>query len=103
MKLYKIKTLLMGKDFQEEAELGYILALNDEAVYQYISDHFAWGEPWERQYENGVKNQIMANKSDYTEEFLGEGYDQKFAWEEVAPEITEEEIKVLQKFNILLT
>ena len=91
----------MGKDFQEEALLGYILATNDEEVYQYISDNYAWGEPWERQYENGVKTQIMTNKGDYDEEYLGEGYDQKYSWEEVLPTPTKEEIQVLKKFEIL--
>ncbi|MCR4279684.1 MAG: hypothetical protein NUV78_03040 [Candidatus Zambryskibacteria bacterium] len=102
MKLYKIKTLFLGENLQEEAQLGYLLAMNDEAVYQYISDTFAWGEPWERQYENGVKAQIMENHGDYGEEYLGEGYDQKFGWEEVAPDLKEEEIKILDKFGVLL-
>ena len=102
MKLYRIKTLFLGENLQEEAQLGFILAIDEESVYQYISDHFAWGEPWERQYENGVKAQIMENKGDYAEEYLGEGYDQKFAWEEVAPSVSEDEIKVLKKFGVLL-
>lgn len=102
MKLYKIKTLFLGENLQEEAMLGYILAADDDAVYQYISDNFAWGEPWERQYENGVKAQIMENHGDYNEEYLGEGYDQKFGWEEIADNPTKEEIAVLDKFGILL-
>lgn len=44
----------------------------------------------------------MENHGDYNEEYLGEGYDQKFGWEELVDNPTKEEIAVLDKFGILL-
>ena len=101
MKLYKIKTLFVVEDTQEEAVVGYLIANNDTEVYEYISDNIAWGEPWESQYESGAKGRIMEAHSDYEEEFMGENYDQKYSWEEVSS-VTTEEVKILNKFNVLL-
>ena len=101
MKLYKIKTLFITGDTQEEALVGYLVANNDTEVYEYISDNIAWGEPWEAQYESGAKNRILEAHSDYEEEYMGEEYDQKYSWEEV-DSISSEESRVLNKFNVLL-
>lgn len=101
MQLYKITTLFLGKDLHESAILGYLAAENDEAVYQYISDHIAWGEPWETQYEKGAKERIMEKCNDFEEEYLGEFYDQKYGWERVSPLIADDELEVLKRYGIL--
>ena len=36
MQLFKIRTHFYGKDLDEEASLGYVVAENDDAIYDYI-------------------------------------------------------------------
>jgi hypothetical protein len=103
MILYRITTLFLGKELEERATIGYLVALDDSAVYQYISDNIAWGEPWEEQYEHGARQRIMEKHNDYEEEFMGEAYDQKFGWEVVKVDIPQEEILVLKQLGILLS
>lgn len=103
MTLYRITTLFVGKDVEEKATIGYLVALDDASVYEYISDNVAWGEPWEEQYERGAKERIMQAHNDFQEEFMGEGYDQKYGWEVVKEDISQEDMQTLKNLGILLS
>ncbi len=100
MKLYLIKTRLMGDELDQESIIGLLPAGTREEVYHYISTHYTWGEPsWEDQYENGTKARILEKGGDFQEEYLGDQYDQKFSWEDLG-ELTEKEIKTIKKIGI---
>ncbi len=84
----------------QESVLGFVLRNSVEDVYNFIAKHYTWGEPgWEDQYEHGAKNRILTAGGDFREEYLGDQYDQKFAWAEVG-EPTETELATLRKFKI---
>ena len=80
MKLYQIKARFIRDDVGQDSVLGFLFGNSDEEIYKFISKNYAWGEPgWEDQYERGTKTRIMERQGDFTEEYLGDNYDQKFA------------------------
>lgn len=100
MKLYQIKTRLLGDDLDQESVLGFLLSNSDEEVFNFITTHYTWGEPgWEDQYEHGAKKRIFERQGDFHEEYLGDQYDQKFAWLDMGI-ATDKELATLRKFQI---
>ncbi len=111
MKLYKIITLLLGKDLDEEAIVEYVVASNDNELFCYIDDNYAhWSDGFdmddydastdvEKEFRRLVKR-IKTNRGDFEEEYDGEFYDQKYKWEEVC-EVTKDEAKILKKLKII--
>lgn len=106
MKLYKIKTLFLGKDLSESAILEYVVAEDDAEVFAYIDDKYfgnEWPECYLEREDDNVNEQVkymVENKGDFEEEYLGEFYDQKYGWEEVC-DIDEVQIGVLKDLKII--
>jgi hypothetical protein len=108
MKLYIIKTLFLGKDLNNKATMGLVLAENDEEIFGIVSKKWAywqkrlddWRYDGPNEYADRWENFILENCGDFTDDYHGEFYDQKFAWECLGS-IMDEEIKTLQKFNLL--
>lgn len=105
MKLYQIITKFWGKDLNESASLGYVIADSEEEVAEYISQSYHDGE-WFG-YEDDDPDEYakrrqdyLANKGDIHTEYDGEFYDQKYGWEGVG-EVTDEQIAVLQNLGVL--
>jgi hypothetical protein len=105
MKLYRLKALYLGKDLDDEVTIEYFLAENESAAFKYVDQHYAYWTDDIEAYENEedeeeLPNRIKKNHGDFDEEYDGEFYDIKYKWEEVGG-ITEEDIVVLKKFNIV--
>lgn len=99
MRLYRIKTHFYGKDLDEEANLGYAVAKNDEGVYEHINNKFKYDE-WPESVEM-TREKIIAARGDYDSEYMGEFYDQKYGWEDLG-EVSAEDIAHLKKLKIIV-
>ncbi len=100
MKLYRIKILYLGKDLESEVTAEFITANSDEKVYEWINTNHKWSE-WPECVEMS-REDILKEKGDFSSEYMGEFYDEKFGWEELA-EVTECDIKRLKELKILTT
>ncbi len=90
----------MGDAVDQESILGFLLGLSAEKVYDFIAKNYTWGEPsWEDQYEHGAKKRILEKCGDFYEEYLGDKYDQKFAWVDLGT-ATEAELSTLKKYKL---
>lgn len=104
MKLYRLKTLFIGKDLYHEALLGHGVFPDDRAVFDFLHDNYYLID--EDNYEDeesdmGVDIQEIINaQGNYESDFDGEFYDQKFRWEFIK-DITLEEANVLCDCGIL--
>ena len=98
MKLYKIRTHFYGKDLDKEANLGYMVAENDNGVYDHINKKFQYGE-WP-EFVEMTREEIISAKGDYDSECMGEFYDQKFGWEDLG-EVSSEDVAHLKSLKIL--
>src|ERR1700722_6022223 len=98
MRLYKNKTHFYGKDLDQEAMLGYIVAENDEGAYGHINQTY-FDEEWPESVEMD-RDDIIAKKGDESSEYIGEFYDQKYGREDLG-EISAEVIVRLKAHKIL--
>jgi hypothetical protein len=121
-KLYRILTPLtfphipMKGRKKDEAIVAYVLAENDEEVYDYIERRFFKGhkyqEPgWCAFCDHLSRKKIINKKGDYTIQkpnppntlfYGGEVYDLGFRWEDLG-EISPKEITALKRLGILPT
>ncbi len=105
MKLYKVLQLFLGKDLSESVPTYYVIGNSDEDVYNWINknifgadrDFDAWADMYD---DPDKKKEIMLNKGDFNEEYMGEFYDIKYGWEEVG-EISPTEIETFKRFNLI--
>jgi hypothetical protein len=108
MKLYKVKTLFLGKDLNREAIMGFVIAENDKGAFTIVSEEWAyWHEVLEDWRYSGFNPRadrwerlILKDHGDFNHEYRGEFFDQKFAWECLG-DITDSEIAILKKLGIL--
>jgi len=103
-KLYIVKAHFFGKDLDHEAIAGYLIAENDEEVYNKLNTVLDFDEDvdednWASYY--GIdKQEIIEKKGDVEQEYMGEFYDIKYRWEEVDA-ISDKEKAVFEKFKML--
>ncbi len=98
MKLYKITTHFYGKDLDEAAILGHVVAETDEAVYDHINKEYKCDD-WPSSV-NMTREAIVAERGDHGSEYMGEFYDQKYGWEDLG-EVSIEDATCLKRFGIL--
>lgn len=102
--LYRIYAIFMGKDLNHEVTMGYLVTdSGDEEVYKTLSgilQYDDYEEGWGFSYGEDGGKRIIKKRGDYDEDYLGEFYDIKYRWEKVK-KISEDEVKVLKKFNVL--
>lgn len=98
VKLYQIKTRIIGKDLDETVTIGFIVAESDEAVYDHIDEKHQYGG-WAESVHL-TREEIIAAKGDFGTKYMGEFFDQKFGWEELG-EVTPEEIATLRRLGVL--
>jgi hypothetical protein len=99
IKLYEITTAFWGKDLNEDAILGYLLAESADDVYEHINKKMGHYGHWSESV-NMTREEIIAAEGDFESDYMGEFYDQKYGWEDLG-EITPEDIACLQYFKIL--
>lgn len=104
-KLYRIKTQFLGKDLNEEAILGYVVADTEAEVADHINKKHKCSEWFGAEGYDDIEDiqaqrtDYMANRGDFHTEYDGEFYDQKYGWEEVG-EIADAEITILKLLGI---
>jgi len=100
MKLYRIKIRLISEefDFDRTVVLEFVVAENDEAVFNYIDKCKYEGE-W-TMWVNMTRDKIIAAKGDFESRPYHIGIDQKFRWEDLG-EVSPEEIATLRRLGIL--
>jgi hypothetical protein len=104
-KLYRITTEFWGKDLNEKAILGYVVAETEEQIAQHISKKYVFGQWFGEGYDDASevetrRQDYIDNKGDSHTEYAGEFYDQKFGWEEVM-EITSKQIAFLKTIGVV--
>ena len=103
-KLYRVTTQFWGKDLNEKAILGYVVAKTDLEVADHISKKYKGGERFDWGTDGdaleGKRGEYIANRGDFHTEYAGEFYDQKYGWEEIA-QISDEQIIVLKTLGIV--
>jgi hypothetical protein len=105
MKLYRIITHFWGKDLYERVMLEYVVAINDDAIYEYISRKYRSAElssgnaNWDEMV-NMTREEIIAAHGDLDSDLQGEFYDQKYGWEELG-EVTLADFATLKKLGIV--
>lgn len=97
-RLFKIKTRFLGKDLYETTTLEYIIAQNDEEVYDHINEEYCYGD-WPEG-SDMTREEIMEARGDFQAEYRGEFYDQKYGWEQ-AKELESGDEVVLKKYGIV--
>lgn len=98
MRLYKITTHFYGKDLDEAAMLGFMVAEGDDAVYDHINatyNHGYWAT------RDMTRETIIAARGDHNTDYVGEFYDQKYGWEDMG-EVSEGDIAHLRALGILI-
>jgi hypothetical protein len=98
MHLYKITTRFLGKDLNKFATLTYLVAENEDGVYDHINEKHM-GNDWSESV-NMTREVIIAVKGDFKSDYMGEFYDQKFGWEDLG-EVSVEDIANLKRLKIL--
>lgn len=98
MKLYRIRTGFWGKDLNEEAILEYVVAENDDGIYDHVNRKFKYDE-WPDSVDM-TREEIIEAKGDFGSAYMGEFYDQKFGWEDLG-EVSAEDIAHLKRLKIL--
>lgn len=98
MRLYKVKTHFYGKDLDEEASLEYMVAENDDGIYDHINKKHKYND-WPESVDM-TREAIIAAKGDYDSGYRGEFYDQKYGWEDFG-EVSAIEIASLKRLMIL--
>lgn len=98
MRLYRVRTHFIAKDLDKDAILEFILAKNEDEVYEYINNKHCIGD-WPGCAEM-TREDIMAARGDFDADPHGEFYDQKFGWDDLR-EVSSEEIATLKRLGIL--
>ncbi|OGZ05698.1 MAG: hypothetical protein A2762_02570 [Candidatus Lloydbacteria bacterium RIFCSPHIGHO2_01_FULL_54_11] len=104
-RLYRITTHFWGKDLDEGAILGYVVADSPEEVAEHISQKVHGGEWFGYESDDGAEAveetrlDYIAKQGDFHTEPAGEFYDQKYGWEEVG-EVTDEQVTTLAALKI---
>ena len=100
-KLFKIKTRIIAKDFDQTLVVGYIVAKDDNGVFDFINHRYRDGD-WENWGGSMTREDIARAKGDFDDDDdLGEFYEQKYAWEEVG-NIDKVELQLLRKLKMML-
>lgn len=97
MNLYRVSALFLGKDLRHEVVSGFIVAEDEEEVFEQLYDKCYWDEWSKRSVE-----QIKEEKGTYRFPYMGEFYDIKYKWEKIG-EIQEGEVEILDRFGVLRT
>ena len=109
MNLYKIEFTHYAPKDSSSGIKEYILANNDEEVFDYINKNYTWNGWTEREDEWGnecqtYKEFVLENKGDDEDESLFEDlyYGQTtYSWELIKENITEENAKILTELDII--
>lgn len=107
MKLFRLKTEFWGKDLNEKASLGYIVAESEEEVAEYINNKYCYGdwfgsnEDGDEDYVEMLRQDFIAHNGNFHTEYRGEFYDQKYGWEELG-DIKDDQLDVLKAFGIIV-
>lgn len=98
LKLYKISAMFLGKHLHHEVVSGYIVAKNDEDVFEDLKNELNR----EEQTLFPEVERIRKEKGTCEFVYVGGFYDIKYKWEKVG-KIKENEAKILEKFGVLRT
>lgn len=80
MRLYKIKTHFYGKDLDQLAMLGYVIAGSALDVFDYIDENYKYSE-WPDSV-GMTEDEILSESGDFESVYMGV-YDQKYGWEDL--------------------
>lgn len=98
MRLYELRTLLVGKDLQRVLSLGFLLAESDGEVYDYLNtQEHSGGWPTDARM---TREKIIAATGDFEADCDGEFYTQKFGWKDLG-EVSEADAAVLKRLGLI--